>query len=195
MRSGALSAVLVCLLVLSGCGSSASHKKLPTQPPAQAEHFASLGVESPARMSDGVIAPRYTCKGADISPPITWAGVNTKAKEIVILVRALVGRGEFAVNWAVAGISPTVRTITAGALPAGAIVGRNSFGQTRYALCPSDKVLPLVTIAVLALPRTLGLQPGFDATPLTQEATQPGVQWGSVVAYSQNPNAGGSNGG
>ena len=195
MRAGALAAVLAGLLLLSGCGSSTSHKKAPPHPAAQTEHFATLGVETPARMSNGVLAARYTCKGANISPPIAWAGVSTKAKEIVILVRELVGRGDFAVNWAVAGINPTVRTLAPGALPPGAVVGRNSFGRDRYNLCPVSNVLPLVTIAVLALPQTLNLQPGFDPTPLTQEAVQPGVQWGSVVAYSQSPSGGGPSGG
>ena len=182
--------LLLGALLLSGCGGSSSHTVTAPRRPVRQNDFATIAVASPARMGNGVIASRYTCTGGNVSPPITWAGVNANAKEVAILVRALLGRGRFAVNWAVAGIAPTANSLSAGALPTGAVVGRNSSGQDRYSLCDTgSKLVPLFTIAVLALPHKLNLSRGFDPAILTQQLGKPGVQWGSMVAYWRNPNA------
>jgi phosphatidylethanolamine-binding protein (PEBP) family uncharacterized protein len=137
-------------------------------------------------MSNGLLSPRYTCRGANVSPPVQWVGVSPQAKEILVLVRSLVGPGRFVVNWAVAGISPSATGIAEGKLPSGAIVGRNSFGRVGYSLCPAKGArVELVGIAVNALPHKLGLPPGFDPAVVNGESTQPGVQWGSVLAYTR----------
>ena len=181
---------LVGALLLGGCGGSTSHTQSSPRRVVRQDDFATIAVASPARQSTGVIAPRYTCGGGNVSPPITWAGVTPQAKEVAILVRGLLGRGRFAVNWAVAGISAGVTSISAGALPPGAIVGRNSYGQDRYSLCfPSHTVVPLFTIAVLALAHPLNLKPGFDPAALIGQLGRPGAQWGSMVAYWHNPNS------
>jgi phosphatidylethanolamine-binding protein (PEBP) family uncharacterized protein len=132
-----------------------------------------------------VIARRFTCNGANVSVPVNWLGVTAQAKEIVILVRSLLAPGHFAVDWAVAGIKPSLGGIPAGKLPPGAVVGRNSFGHVGYSLCPVKGVrFPLVVIAVNAVPRKLGLRPGFGPAAVTGLGTDPGVQWGSVLAYT-----------
>jgi phosphatidylethanolamine-binding protein (PEBP) family uncharacterized protein len=137
-------------------------------------------------MSNAQLAPRYTCRGANVSPPVQWVGVMGQAKEILVLVRTLEGPGRFVVNWAVAGISPSAKGIAEGKLPAGAIVGRNSFGRAGYSLCPAKGARALVVIAVNALPHKLGLPPGFDPAVVNSESIQPGVQWGSVIAYTRS---------
>jgi phosphatidylethanolamine-binding protein (PEBP) family uncharacterized protein len=110
------------------------------------------------------------------------------AKELVVLVRSFVKLGNSRFNWAVAGISPSVQQISAGTVPPGAIVGRNSFGQTGYNLC-LVKGAPrmLVTIDVLALPRTANLKPGFDPATALAQIRDPHAGWGSAVAYLGAP--------
>jgi phosphatidylethanolamine-binding protein (PEBP) family uncharacterized protein len=109
---------------------------------------------------------------------------SAKAKELVILVRSFVTLRKSWYNWAVAGISPSVQQISAGTVPAGAIVGRNTFGQDGYNLC-LVKGAPrmLVTIDVLALPHTANLKPGFDPAAMLDQVRNPSSGWGSVVAY------------
>ena len=202
--------LLAAALMSAACGSSsgpssaksasasarvagARARQLRASPPAgsaQGEVGASLGVQSSARLSDRVIAPRYTCGGGDVSVPVSWVGVSAKAKEIAILVRSFIAPGRFVVNWAVAGISPSLRGIAAGRLPAGAVVGLNSFGREGYSLCPAAGAAPVTWIAVLALPHRLALGPGFDPTTVEAQSTLPGVQWGSLLAYSARPAAG-----
>lgn len=76
------------------------------------------------------------------------------------------GGGEL-FSWAVAGLKPTLTGISAGKLPAGAVVGRNSFGQISYTLCP-PKGSPLqhYVVVVYAVGHHVAAQPGFAANAL-----------------------------
>ena len=134
-----------------------------------------------------MIVSRYTCKGANISPPISWTGVRPTAKEVVITVRTIIGgllaagsRSE--VDWSVANISPSIEHVDAGQVPPGAVVGRNRLGQEGYSLCPPSKArVVLVTIAVDAFPRKLGLHQGYDPALIRKAFEHKGTQWGSVL--------------
>jgi phosphatidylethanolamine-binding protein (PEBP) family uncharacterized protein len=191
-RFGLLAALFFSLGLLSACGGSSS-TNTPSAPSRgaaaaageQAALRASIGVATPALLKNGSFAPQYTCKGGNVSLPLKWAGVNTAtAKELVVLVRSYVTLRNSRYNWAVAGISPSVQRISAGTLPAGAIVGRNSFGQNGYNLC-LVKGAPrmLVTVDVLALPHAANLKPGFDPAAMVEQVRNPGVGWGSVIGY------------
>jgi phosphatidylethanolamine-binding protein (PEBP) family uncharacterized protein len=170
------------LLVASACGGSNAHSSGALTAPAGAQarpafERASIAVASSARLSSGEIAARNTCTGGNVSPPVRWAGLAAGTKEIVVLVRSL-SHSHGAINWAVAGIGPSVESIAEGKLPAGAIVGRNSYGHNGYSLCPGSSPA-LVTIDVLAYPRTLGLHPGFSAGTLNSV----GLQWGTLLGH------------
>ncbi len=127
----------------------------------------------------GGISSRYTCRGADISPSIEWASVPSSAKELLIVVRTL-SRGSLITNWSVAGLSPSLDELRAGKLPAGAVVGRNSFGQVGYHLCPKKRVQALVVLGVYAVPSSLHLHSGFGEGPIIEAAGSPSVAWGST---------------
>ncbi len=95
-------------------------------------------------------------------------------------------RGSPIVNWAVAGLDPALDGIAAGELPAGAILGRNSFGKDSYRLCPVASSVPiLMSILVIALPRMLPLHRGFDAGRVFDAATKPGAREGGVSMLAQ----------
>jgi phosphatidylethanolamine-binding protein (PEBP) family uncharacterized protein len=72
--------------------------------------------------------------------------------------------------WGVAGIKPTTRSIPAGQLPAGAIVGRNEFGQDRYSVCPAHGTTAEYIVVLDALPRKLPVQPGFATEAVLSRA-------------------------
>jgi phosphatidylethanolamine-binding protein (PEBP) family uncharacterized protein len=187
---GALAASLV---VLGGCGSSSSKPSsaartgtfappLPVQPQGNPRaHGATIGVASGAHDKNGVILPRFTCKGANVSPQLSWKGlpgVLADTKEIVILAHTLTKKG-IQINWAVANIKPSVNYIEATQLPHGAIVGRNSFGTLGYNMCPPKGAL--ISIGIDALPREVPVKPGFDPKTLYPILESGEVQWGSVV--------------
>jgi phosphatidylethanolamine-binding protein (PEBP) family uncharacterized protein len=99
----------------------------------------------------------------------------------VVLVETL-GNGPPTVNWALAGLKPTRRGLSAGEVPRGAVVGRNSFGGTDYYLCPDRRDNPqIVSVDVVALPHRLSLRRGFDASDLLTAVIKPGSHHGSVI--------------
>jgi len=117
------------------------------------------------------IARRFTCNGADISPPLSWSHIPPHTAELdLFLFNIQPVHGKLIANWAVAGLSPKLRSLPAGHLPAGAIVGRNSHGQTAYTLC-APKGPPLRALFLLyALPKKIPAHPGFVAEALREKA-------------------------
>ena len=74
-------------------------------------------------------------------------------------------------DWAVTGLKPTSIGISAGRLPAGAIVGRNSFGHVGYSLClPKGRREENFVVRLIALPHVLTVKSGFDAEAVYMEA-------------------------
>ena len=206
-RRRAIAGVFAVALLLVGCGSQSrpssdsvtkSQAAQPTSPSHEAPEppLAALlsqqrnapppiEVATTARGADGVIGRRYTCRGADQSPPVQWSGVPRGAKEIVVFVVTL-GHSPPTLNWAVAGLRPSLGGILAGRLPVRSIVGRNSFGNAAYSVCPRASAVPVVmSIVVVALPRRLSLRRGFDASTLFTEVTKPGGHHGSVVMLAR----------
>jgi phosphatidylethanolamine-binding protein (PEBP) family uncharacterized protein len=203
----ALSAA-TALIVLAGCGSSGpAHARssaatagssatgaaaAPSSTPAAPSstpggktartHGASIAVDTPARLGDNVVAARYTCRGSNVSPPLMWSPAPTGTEELVIMVRTL-ARPPLITNWAVAGLSPALTEIRRGHLPTGAIVGRNSFGNVGYSLCPPAGKSVIVTMAVYAFPHRLHLKEGFDPAKLTGALDE--VPWGSVAMLGE----------
>jgi phosphatidylethanolamine-binding protein (PEBP) family uncharacterized protein len=197
-RAARWSLVMVALgsAVVSGCGGSsrtvtAKAPLIPTPPSTagaeQSALRASLAMQSTAKTSANRFLPHYTCKGANESIPLTWAGVAPGAKEIVVVVRSFgtAGLASSNINWLVAGIAPSVQTIAAGKLPAGAIVGSNYLGQNRYSLCPvKGSPRTIVSINVLAYSKHLTLRPGFKLPEVGAQVKGSGApQWGSMLGY------------
>jgi phosphatidylethanolamine-binding protein (PEBP) family uncharacterized protein len=135
------------------------------------EHLPKVTIlmSSPAFGEGGRIPARYTCDGADVSPPLRWSAVPHGTAELALFVLNLNSPPGAAplIYWAVAGLHPTLHGISAGGLPAGAIVGRNSLGQSRYTICPAKSDgLQHYVVALLALPHPVAAAPGFDANAL-----------------------------
>ncbi|RMG30290.1 MAG: YbhB/YbcL family Raf kinase inhibitor-like protein [Gammaproteobacteria bacterium] len=43
-------------------------------------------LDSPAFPPGGMIPPRYTCDGADVSPPLRWAGIPRGTRSLVLII-------------------------------------------------------------------------------------------------------------
>jgi phosphatidylethanolamine-binding protein (PEBP) family uncharacterized protein len=195
--AGAL--VLAFALVPAGCGSSSSHSDASaskteatttaTAPATAANgqgatrpNVATIGLETGGRNQGGTIAKKYTCRGADISVPLSWTAVPAKTKELIVVVRTI-QRGQITTNWSVAGISPSRIELNPGHVPPGAVVGVNSFGETGYKLCPPTGGAALVAMGLYAVPYKLNLHNGFPQHALANVVGAPGVAWGSTAAY------------
>jgi hypothetical protein len=96
-----------------------------------------LRVTSPAFREGAPIPARYTCDGADVSPPLAWRGVPAEARSIALVCDDPDAPGGNWVHWVLfnlparsAGLPPAVpRTAS---LTTGARQGVNDFGKSGY---------------------------------------------------------------
>jgi Raf kinase inhibitor-like YbhB/YbcL family protein len=100
-----------------------------------------MTLNSPAFQQNGHIPSRYTCEGEDVSPPLTWEGVPTGAKSLVLIVDDPDAPDPKApkmvwVHWVVYNIAPDTKSLPENAgkarLPQGVLLGLNDFKKTEY---------------------------------------------------------------
>jgi phosphatidylethanolamine-binding protein (PEBP) family uncharacterized protein len=128
-------------------------------------------VSSPVVPPAGKIPARYTCDGANTWPELRIKGIPSNTRELVLdVIKLAPVDNKLVFSWAVAGLDPKLRSISAGKLPLGAVVGVNEKGRTGYDLCPPHKTKEEYAIVLYALPRALHPKPGFDPTKLRFEA-------------------------
>lgn len=144
----------------------------PTRTNRVAPPVLAIDVSIPGLLPGYRIPKRSTCDGADVSLPLKWSHVPRGTAELAMFVVALQPVNKKLVfDWAVAGLNPTSGGFSAGTLPPGAVVGRNSFGKVGYSICPpKGSGEEHYVVRVVALPRSLAAKPGFDAEALYQEA-------------------------
>lgn len=85
------------------------------------------------------IPPKYTCQGADISPPLSWSGVPTGTKSLALIVDDPDAPDPAQpkmtwVHWVLYNIPPTVTALPEAvqSLPAGTLEGLNDWQRTGY---------------------------------------------------------------
>lgn len=112
-------------------------------------------------IASGAIDPRHTCKGAGISPALTFANVPTNAVSLAITLIELANPQQ--PLWVVANIDPSQNSIQEGGLPAGAIVGASFNGDKitdgYSGPCVSDSEIHEFSLVVYALDQTLEFMP------------------------------------
>lgn len=100
-----------------------------------------LTLTSAAFPQGGEIPERYTCQGADVSPPLAWSGVPADAKCLVLIVDDPDAPDPAApkmtwVHWVLYNLPPSASgladAITAAALPNGTLEGLNDWHRTGY---------------------------------------------------------------
>lgn len=114
---------------------------------------------------------QYTCRGADRSPPLRWTGVPPGTAELALFaISTQPVNGRLFFDWAIAALKPSLKGLERGSIPAGAVVGRNGAGDTRYSVCPPSGKRESYVFALYALPRSLAPQAGFDPATLREQA-------------------------
>lgn len=161
----------------STTASSNASGELPTIPGAMA-------IASPAFERNGTIPAQYTCDGPNISPPLQWQHLPARTKELVLFVIDDSSDGtEGGIRWVVAGIQPSLSGISAGQLPAGAVVGLNGSGKANYGgICPQKGKSASVEFVLWALSKTIPLSNGF--TPAIAEHDYSHSELASATTYA-----------
>ena len=91
-----------------------------------------MSITSAAFENGAYIPRRYTCDGPDVSPPLSIAGAPEEAKSLALIVDdpdAPVGTW---VHWLLWNVDPKLTDLAEGALPPGAVQGRNDFRTNVY---------------------------------------------------------------
>jgi phosphatidylethanolamine-binding protein (PEBP) family uncharacterized protein len=109
---------------------------------------------------------KYTCDGANISPPLVW---NVPAKTAALmLVMTVIDNAGSSVRWIVSDISANSKGVGEGQTPEGGIVGANAEGHSNYGgICPPRGQTGSVQFELYALSKKLPLTQGFS--PATAE--------------------------
>ena len=105
---------------------------------------------------------RYTCDGADVSPPLSWSDVPGRTRQLALLVEDP-DAGRF-VHWSLLGIPARTTRLREGHVPRGAVQTENGFGDRDWGgPCPPEGKGPhRYVFALYALDKPLGL--GADAS-------------------------------
>ncbi len=129
-----------------------------------------LTITSPAFADGASIPVQYSCKGANIAPPLTW---------VVPLGGALIvddtdAAGGSYIHWIVIGIPPGPGSTSDGQTPAGGTSLPNSAGQAGYSgpCPPAGTGVHHYRFTLYQVPATLQLPPGAVGPQAAQTITQ-----------------------
>lgn len=98
----------------------------------EVKRMGDLTITSPVFVNNGAIPAKYSCDGADMSPPIMIGNVPASSRSLALIVDdpdAPVGTW---VHWVVWNVDPGTREIGEGEAPARGVEGRNSWGRNGY---------------------------------------------------------------
>jgi Raf kinase inhibitor-like YbhB/YbcL family protein len=92
---------------------------------------AKMKITSSAFQQGANIPSKFTCDGADTSPPLQIADVPSGAKSLALIVDDPDAPSGLFTHWTVWNISPQTSTIGEGSSPKG-VQGTNDFGKSGY---------------------------------------------------------------
>jgi Raf kinase inhibitor-like YbhB/YbcL family protein len=142
----------------------------PIEPSTTALGGASIGplvpvltVTAPWR-DGGPIDARYTCKGANLSPALTWSKAPAGTQEIAI---TLIDQDADYDHWTMARIGAGVTSLAENTPPEGAVEALNGAGAAAYTgPCPPAGITHTYRITVHYLNETLLLSSGGPAAAM-----------------------------
>ncbi|MGW0878220.1 YbhB/YbcL family Raf kinase inhibitor-like protein [Streptomyces sp. NPDC002671] len=154
--------IAVALAAVSGCGTGGDGGSASAPSPTAAHRIA---VTSPAYPDGGTIPRRYTCDGADVSPPLAFSGVPAGTVSLALLLQDPDAPHGTFTHWLAWDVDPHSTHLYTGEHPKGSMEGPNSFSKTGYdGPCPPHGDRPhRYVLTVYATDRRPPL--AADATP------------------------------
>lgn len=140
-----------------------------------------LVLMSPAFPPGGQIPAQYTCKGADVSPPLRWSGLPAGTRSLVLLVEDPDAPSGTFRHWAAYDMPPGTPGLAsgyrAGAPAVGFAQARNDFGTIGYGgpCPPPGGGTHHYHFKLLALSRRRLNLPAGASVPAVARAAQPYV--------------------
>jgi Raf kinase inhibitor-like YbhB/YbcL family protein len=133
-------------------------------------------LESDAFEDGSVIPRRYTCDGADASPPLRWRGVPPGTRSFALIMSDPDAPTGTWIHWVLFNVPTTVAELSEaasaeGALPKGIREGTNDWDQPGYrGPCPPRGAAHRYFVTLYALDAVLDLPVGASATTVAQSA-------------------------
>lgn len=122
------------------------------------EQKGELSLTSAAFKDGETILAKYTCSGENVNPPLAISGVPQEAQSLVLIVDDPMGTWD---HWLLFNIEPTVTAIEEDSVPAGALQGTTSFGESKYGgPCPPPGPAHRYMFKLYALDAKLDLEAG-----------------------------------
>jgi len=124
--------------------------------------FDTVGTdESSTTSSTAPIDVRYTCKGANVAPALSWTAAPEGTQEIAI---TMIDQDATFDHWTLTGIAPDVVSLAENQMPTGAVAALNGTGSAAYTgPCPPAGATHTYRITVHYLNRALLLASGAAA--------------------------------
>lgn len=169
---------LALLGALAGCGGQGgSHMTAPQTPKVttlgrsvpEAPAGGPLRISSPAFPDGAPIPTQYTCKGADVAPPLTWSAPLGAA---LVVDDPDAPHGPY-IHWIVVGIPPGPGSTADGQTPPGGSSLPNSAGQAGYSgpCPPAGTGAHHYRFTLYQLPATFQLPAGLAGAQAVQAIT------------------------
>jgi len=130
----------------------------PEAPPA-GEAPKEFRIWSPQFADMGMMQAKYTADGENVNPPLSIEGVPPTAKSLALVMDDPDAPGGTWVHWVVFNIPPGTKEIGENSVPAGATVGRNSWGKNEYGGPAPPSGVHRYVFKLYALDTTLHLEP------------------------------------
>jgi Raf kinase inhibitor-like YbhB/YbcL family protein len=129
---------------------------------------AEFTLTSSAFAPGGMIPPRYTCDGENLSPPLSWSSPPIGTDSLALIMDDPDAPVGTFTHWLAWGIAPEARGLAEG--QAGPVEGRNDFGLTGYAgpCPPPGHGRHRYVFRLYALESKLGLPAGASRQKLEQ---------------------------
>jgi len=89
-------------------------------------------ITSTAFDETGTIPVRYTCDGADVSPPLDWSGVLQEAKSLALITDDPDCPTGTWVHWVLFNLPASLNHLPEKAMPGVGIQGKNDFRKLGY---------------------------------------------------------------
>jgi Raf kinase inhibitor-like YbhB/YbcL family protein len=173
-------ALAASLLAIGVCGGSGDES------PILEDHPTTIEITSTAFAEGSDIPARFTCDGADVSPPLQWTGVPQETESLALIVDDPDARGTW-VHWVMYEIPNTAGELSEAvpngdATAQGAIQGRNDFGRIGYGgPCPPGGSAHRYFFKIYALDTLLDLGPGVKKKDLLEAMDGRGLAEGRLM--------------
>lgn len=146
--------------------------------PVSAPEGADMMITSPAFANGESIPAKYTCKGADVSPPLYWQPQEGAQSFALIVDDPDAPMGVFT-HWVIYNLPADLTGLPEGVPPGAYSQGRNSFGRVGYnGPCPPPGKAHRYNFTLVALDLPPNLPAGLDKTALLKAVS------GHVLAQS-----------